>query len=427
MRFLIASVGSNGDMNPYVGVGAALRERGHEVALIAQPYFERMVREAGLEFVAAGERFDLSLIAENPGMMAARTGSVRILRGFVIPAAADMYRVANECIANARPDAIFCHHLAFGPIWAAKGAGVPFAVGSLTPLMFLSAHDRCVYDASGRETRPGFINTLRRRMILFISGLLYDAPLNRMRRELGLPKLRDQLTRDVWGAPLTLGLWSEQFRAPMVDDPPRAKICGFVWHDRHREQEHAPKEIERFLDDGEPPVIFTLGSTAVHVAGPFYEAAAGACAKLGRRGLLLTGKREYAPRKLPPGVAAFTYAPFSAVLPRGCATVHHGGIGTTAQAMRAGRPTVIVPFAHDQFDNAARERRLGVSATVPRTQVSADSLAAALGRVLADPECLEKAAALGRALSSEDGAAVSAGSLERLGSDGKLQQIANAH
>ncbi len=414
MRFLLGSVGSNGDIHPYVGVGMALRERGHEVAFVVQPYFERLVREAGLEFIGAGEKFEMTEIARRPEMMAARTGSMRIIRDHVIPHTRDMFVAARGAIARARPDAVFCHHLAFGLPWAAREAGIPCAVGCLSPLMFLSAHDRSVYDASGREVRPGFVHILRKRLALFVSNLLYDPPTNRIRREFGLPRLSGHFTRDVQGAPRTLGLWSEHFRGAMPDDPAHARICGFPWHDRHREQEHASAELDRFLDAGPPPIIFTLGSTAVHVAGPFYEAAAGACRILGRRGLLLTGRAEYAPKSLPPGVSAFTYAPFSAVLPRGCATVHHGGIGTTAQAMRAGRPTVIVPFAHDQFDNAARARRLGLSKTVPRDRVSERTLAEALAAVLDSPECVERASDLGRKLSAEDGAPIAAGYLESL-------------
>jgi UDP:flavonoid glycosyltransferase YjiC (YdhE family) len=252
------------------------------------------------------------------------------------------------------------------------------------------------------------------------SSLLYDGPMNAQRMRLGLSGGRNWLTRDVKAAPVLLGLWSRYFRGPMPDDPVSGRICGFVWHDRHREQEHASDEIERFLDEGEPPVIFTLGSTAVHVAGRFYEAAAQACRLIGRRGLLLTGKREYAPRSLPGGpsaVRAFTYAPYSEVLHRGCATVHHGGIGTTAQALRGGRPTVIVPFAHDQFDNAARVRRLGVSETVSRRRLSGDSLAAALRRVLDDPRVVKRASLLGAQV-DEDGAETAADLLERMCADG---------
>lgn len=404
MRFLLGSIGSNGDIHPYVGVGMALRERGHGVAFIAQPYFERLVTEVGLEFIPAGERFDLAEIARRPEMMGERLGSVRILRQHIIPAAGPMFAAAAEAIRRARPDAVFAHHLAFGLPWAAAQAGLPCAIGCLSPLMFLSSQDRGVYDSSGREVEAGLYHRFRKWLALTVTGWMYDPSLNRIRRQAGLEPLKGHFVRDVHNGRLTLGLWSTHYRAPMPDDPANSVICGFPWYDRHREREDTPEAIERFLDAGDPPIIFTLGSTAVHVAGPFYEAAVGACRTLGRRGLLLTGRSEYAPPVLPPGVAAFTYAPFSTVLPRGCATVHHGGIGTTAQAMRAGKPTVIVPFAHDQFDNAARARRLGVSQTVRRWVVSAESLAGALNRVLGDAEGRRRAIALGSALSGEDGA-----------------------
>lgn len=427
MRFLIASIGSNGDIHPYAGVGRSLRERGHEVAFIAQPYFERLVREAGLEFIPAGERFDMAKIANQPELMGRWFGTARIIRDHIIPQATNLEHAAAQAIRAARPDAVLCHHLCFGVPWAAQRADVPCAMGCLSPLPFLSRLDHCVFMARGFESRPGWRATFNLKLAKWASRPLYDWPLNRTRSALGYPPVKDHFIRDIRNGPLTLGLWSPHFRAAMEDDPANTRLCGFVWHDRHQEQEHAPEEIERFLATGEPPIIFTLGSTAVHVAGSFYEAAGGACKVLGRRGLLLTGRPEYAPRELPAGVAAFTYAPYSAVLPRGCATVHHGGIGTTAQALRAGNPTVIVPFAHDQFDNAARVRRLGVSATVARNRVSAATLAAALRAVLDDDSVVGRAAELGRKVASEDGAVAAAVWLEELASTkiGKVQRIEN--
>ena len=426
MRFLLASIGSNGDIHPYVGIGIALRQRGHDVALIAQPYFERLIREAGLEYIPAGERFDLAQIAQRPEMMGSRFGTARILRDLIIPEAMNLERAAAGAVRASRPDAVLFHHLCFGIGWAAQRAGVPAAIGCLSPLAFASRFDRAVFMPGGPESRPGWRASFNLNLAKWGCRFLYDRPLNRIRRELGYEPVSDQFIREIRHSDLTLALWSARFRPPMEDDPAAARICGFPWYDRHREQEHASEPIERFLDSGPPPIIFTLGSTAVHVAGPFYQASAGACRILNRRGLLLTGRPEYAPRNLPPGVAAFTYAPYSVVLPRGCATVHHGGIGTTAQSMRAGTPTVIVPFAHDQFDNAARTRRLGLSATVSRSRVTPESLAAALRQLLDDPDCLRRAADFGRSLSAEDGAESAADELERLAQTGrKNQQIKN--
>jgi UDP:flavonoid glycosyltransferase YjiC (YdhE family) len=198
----------------------------------------------------------------------------------------------------------------------------------------------------------------------------------------------------------------------MPDDPTNGRICGFPWFDRHGEFEQLPTDVERFLQAGEPPIVFTLGTAAVHVSGSFYGCAAAACRILGRRGVLLTRHLEYAPKNLSSDVRAFTYVPFSTVLPRACATVHHGGIGTTAQAMRAGRPTVIVPFSHDQFDNAARAKRLGVSVTLTRKRLIPHALADALRSVIDEPALNDRAARLGDLLSTEDGALTAAMALE---------------
>lgn len=418
MRFLIASVGSNGDIHPYVGVGMALRERGHQVGFLAQPYFERLIRDAGLTYFQMGDLFDLAELAHHPEMMSPWFGTVHILRGHIFPQIGAAVKAAEAAIQRFQPDALLIHHICFGLPWVAERQGVPAALGALSPLVMLSRQDPCVYNPLGQATKPGWSAWLNLKIAKLGCRVIYDPPLNRWRRELGLPRGRDWFLTDLRNASRVLGLWSPHFRGPMSDDPGNAVICGFPWYDRHKEQEHASDEINRFLDAGEPPVIFTLGSTAVHVAGPFYQAAADACRILGRRGMLLTGKRPHAPSSLPPGVRAFTYAPYGEVLPRGCATVHHGGIGTTAQGLRSGKPSVVVPFAHDQFDNAARVRRLGVSATVSRNRVSGPALAAALRQVLDAPECARRACDLGSKLREEDGAVTAAEHLEAVARSG---------
>ena len=143
-------------------------------------------------------------------------------------------------------------------------------------------------------------------------------------------------------------------------------MTGFAFYDGRNELE-MPPELSRFLDDGPPPIVFTLGSSAVWVARDFYRESIAAAKLLGRRAVLLIGDdRNRSDEPLPPEVIAVNYAPFEALLPRACAMVHHGGVGTTSQGLRAGVPTLIVPFAFDQPDNAAHAERLGTSRTLPR-------------------------------------------------------------
>ena len=414
MRILIPTIGSHGDIHPYVGVGQALRRRGHDVALLAQPYFKRVAEDAGLEFIPVGEYLDLREIAQRPELMGTFNGTKRIFQDLIIPEAPKFFRALETEFAHRRPDAVFTHHICFGCAWACRKHGVPVAIGVLSPLGWPTVDDPSHFTPFTKKDPSPRAMRWWLRIAKLGSRFAYDPALNRIRRELGLAKGKDWVLQEFRGGDVSLALWSPHYRGPLASDPAHGRICGFVWFDRHREQEQATADLDRFLAAGEPPIIFTLGTTAVHVAGQFYAAAAEACRILGRRGMLLTGHADYAPRTLPAGVEAFTYAPYSVILPRGCATVHHGGIGTTAQSMRAGRPSVVVPFAHDQFDNAARLRRLGVSTTVGRSKVAPQTLAAALRRVLDDPEVARRAADLGRRLASERGDEAAADHIESL-------------
>jgi UDP:flavonoid glycosyltransferase YjiC (YdhE family) len=173
--------------------------------------------------------------------------------------------------------------------------------------------------------------------------------------------------------------------------------------------------VSEFLDSGPPPIVFTLGSSGVWVAANFYRAAAEAAAALGRRAVLLTGTPpENRPASLPDGAIAVDYATHSELFPRAAAIVHHGGAGTTGQALRSGRPMVIVPFSHDQPDNGARCERLGIARVVPRRAASARRLEAALRSVLEDPTVAARAAELGARTRAERGAAAAADAIERV-------------
>ena len=165
---------------------------------------------------------------------------------------------------------------------------------------------------------------------------------------------------------------------------PKPSITGFPFHDRDA-QAGLPADLARFLDDGPPPIVFTLGSSAASIAGPFHERSAQAAKRLGRRAVLILGDPRTRPRSLPEGVAAFDYAPFSSLFPRAAAVVFPGGIGTTGLAMRSGRPMLVVPHAHDQPDTADRLARLGIARTIDRHRYTPERASAGLQRLLEYP------------------------------------------
>lgn len=154
-------------------------------------------------------------------------------------------------------------------------------------------------------------------------------------------------------------------------------ITGFLFYDTHdtpnEDLAAARAEVAEFVQRQGPPVVLALGSTAVYEAGSFYADGIAAARAVGKPVVLLTG-RDPANRPhalLGQDTLVLAYMPYAEVFPWAAVTVHHGGIGTLAQALRAGKPTLVVPYTHDQPDNAYRVRKLGVSATVPRTRFNA--------------------------------------------------------
>ena len=413
MLIYINTTGSHGDVNPFLAIGCELRDRGHEVVVFTHPFYTRDLADAGLRHVPIGAEIDHEAVLKNPRLMHPRKGGPYVMK-LILGAASGALEIIRAQITEQRPDVFVAHHVCFGSRWIAREAGLPYASGMLAPLFWFSPND----PVPAPQKRPGRLHTnIARLAMIGLRPLLHlvgDRWINRLRKEVGFPTERGIFMRDSHGGDVNLGLWSPHFRAPTASDPPRTITCGFPWYDR-AELDGLEPDLQSFLDDGEPPIVFALGTAAVYTPGDYYEIAAEACTRLGRRGLLLTGTPDRAPATLPDGVRAFGYAPFSLVLPRGCATVHHGGIGSTAQALRAGRPSVVVPHAHDQFNNGVRVVSLGAGAIVRRTRLTPPRLAEALRSVLESPAMQPRCDALRASLADEDGAGTAADAIEDLG------------
>jgi UDP:flavonoid glycosyltransferase YjiC (YdhE family) len=197
-------------------------------------------------------------------------------------------------------------------------------------------------------------------------------------------------------------LFSELFGQRQPDWPPQTEITGFCFYEDNQNVE-MPIELTRFLDNGAPPIVFTLGSSAVWVARDFYEESIQAAKRLGRRAVLLIGDERNLPRALPEGIIALDYVPFQTLLPQACAVVHHGGVGTTSHGLRAGVPTLIVPFAFDQSDNAEHARKVGTSRTLYRDKYFAPRVASELDELLRQPSYARRALEVGQRLKQENG------------------------
>ncbi|HYE61851.1 MAG TPA: glycosyltransferase [Phycisphaerales bacterium] len=421
MRVLITAIGSHGDINPFIGVGRALLARGHSAALISNPYFKGQVEEAGLEFIPLGEALDLRDLKDMPDVMHPRKAAKVVVNELMLPFAEQTLRELPGIMDAYRPDAVMHHHICIATAWVCEKRAVPTANAVLAPMMWMSRADTFSPMWWSPLHPPKWFRWTMTKLFRPLIKMQMSPPFNRLRREHGLKPLDDCWRDACRNGTVNLGLWSREFRGPVDGDPEQGVICGFPLHDRHGEQEHAGELVERFLAAGPEPVLFSLGTAAVHVARDFYQIASDACRLMGRRGMLLVGNSGVTVKDPPPGVAVFTYIPFSKVMPRVAASVHHGGIGTTAQGLRAGKPTVIVPHAHDQFDNAARAKRLGVSETVIRGRLTARRLADAVMSVLENPTARANATVLAARLKTEDGAAVAADCIEKLAGSANTQ------
>jgi UDP:flavonoid glycosyltransferase YjiC (YdhE family) len=161
--------------------------------------------------------------------------------------------------------------------------------------------------------------------------------------------------------------------------------------------------------------VFTLGSSAAEVAGPFYEHSVTAAKRLGRRAVIIVGQNaRHRPASVPDGVIACDYAPFSELFPRAAVIVHAGGVGTTGLAMRSGRPMLVVPYAHDQPDNAERVKRLRIARTIPRHRYTPARAAAELRHLLDSPAYSQRASEVRQQIQREDGVRVACDALEGL-------------
>lgn len=407
MHVLLVTNGSHGDIHPFIAIGLALKARGCDSTVVTNPYFQSLIEHVGLKFEALGEHMDVGeYMKTSDAMHKPYRAAKHVFTDFVVPHATRICALTRDMIASTGAGAVLVHPLCIGANWACEMTGTPWCGVGLPPMTWMTRHDPWI----SVPHMPGWPTPSLHfvRLASWIAGRMMrgilDKPLNRQRAALGLPPITGHYQHVVAAGAINFGLWSSVIRPPQPDDPPTARTVGFPWFDTH---DPSPDDarLEQFLADGPAPIVFARGSAYVHRPGRFFEIAAAACKALNRRGVLLIGRKGEPLRDLPNGVITIGYAPFSTLFPYAAVNVHHGGIGSTGQGLRAGRPTVIVPSAFDQFDNAARCERIGCSQTVFVSRLSEKRLTAALDRVVNDLSFARRAAEVAPLAQADGGAA----------------------
>jgi len=414
-RIVLTTIGSFGDLHPKIAIALELRKRGHDVVFATHKEYQGKVE--ALEFEFHRMRPDNTALGdaqEMARMMDLKTGTEYVIRNWVCANLRETYTDLMNSAKDA--DFIIAGEGVVAARLVAEKLGIPWAFAVLQPASFLSVYDPSVLPVLPFLAKVRGLGSIASRGIIQLSKIISNSwaePIHQLRRELGLPPLvGNPFIDDKYSPYLILAMFSSVFAKPQPDWPANTVITGFTFYDGSSGSAEIPTELKQFLDTGEPPIVFTLGSAAVMTPGSFYQESIQAAKLLNRRAVLLIGKNA-PPKNLSEDIIAVSYAPYSQIFPRACAIVHQGGIGTTAQALRAGRPTLVMPYSHDQPDNAARVERLGTSRTIPRKQYLATRVAKELRELLENPNYAAKATEIGRIIQPENGVSVACDAIEK--------------
>ncbi len=415
-RIVLNTFGSFGDLHPYLAIAIELRRRGHDAVIATSGVYRQKVEAEGVKFTPV--RPDVGELLNKPEFVEKlwhpERGTEYLIRDYLMPQVSEAYSDLLPACEGA--DLLITHVAAYAGPTVAEVLKMPWLSIVLQPSLFLSAYDPPLlpvpwirrFYGLGRHARAAIFALGKAR----VRG--WSRPLIRMRHKLGLPTATNPVFEGALSPYGTLALFSRQFASEQPDWPKNVQITGFVFYDRRGEgfahysphnDEQVKDRINDFLTRGPAPVVFTLGSSAVMQPGSFYRESMTAAMKLGVRAILLAGADERAqlPHTIPDSIFVADYAPYSEVLPRVAMVVHQGGIGTTAQALRAGRPMLVVPWAHDQPDNADRLKRMGVAQWMDRRRYTADRAAGMIRSLLDGGGYQQRAAEVGAKVREENG------------------------
>jgi len=416
-KIVLATLGTSGDVHPFIGIARHLRDRGHDPVLATPAVYRPKIEAEGLGFHAMRpdepDQFrDLGINGAGVSrelMRGGKHGLEFVMRRLILP----YLRQSLDDLLAASEGAslVIMSSFAYAARLAADIRRIPALHVALQPVMLMSAYDPPAPLHMGwlRSLSPGLARALAAGALRSMDRQIaaWAEPIHRLRRDSGLaPVKHNPLLRGQCPPYGTIGLFSPVLGGVHPDSPANTSIVGFVPYDSEvGGAARLGSELERFLAAGDPPLVFTLGSQAVLSPGEFFAQSLEAARLLGRRAVLLVGRNNPGQTSSPsPDVLVQPYAPYSLLFSTAAAIVHHGGIGTIGHALKSGRPQLVVPFWGDQHDNAARVTRLGVARMLSRSRYTAERVARELSALLSD-RYVQKASQTGSKVAEENGAA----------------------
>lgn len=401
MRILIMALGSLGDILPFTAIGKALQRRGHDVIFYGNDYFRRHAEEAGLRFTATSPAQEHEAFLKDPGATAPKE-AMRAVAASVLKWVEASYQLMAQDVLPG-DTLLLASTFAFAPRLLSETHALPCAVLHLAPAVLRSCHRAPRFSPLGHMDRlPRFVKGfLWHAMDRKFMDPLYTAPFNRIRARLGLAPIARMFHQWLHRADATLCMTPDWFAARQPDWPASIAMTGFPLDDG-RAGIPLEANLAHFLASGPAPVVVSAG-TANAVSHTFYAAAIEACTTLGLRVVVVTADPRQLPASLPDTVLHADYAPFAALLPRAAAFIHHGGIGSSAQALRAGIPQLIQPMAFDQFDNASRVAQLNAGREILPRNFLAPHIAQCLQGLLGNAAMAASCRTIAGKLANADG------------------------
>lgn len=377
-HYIVITVGTNGDLHPMMRIAQTLQSLGRQVTFVSHSYYENMVRDAGLAFIGVGTDEEFLRILRNPDIWNPRKGLAALMANYGEGLQQTIASIRS--ISTAAPKMVIAHPFAVPGAIIARELGLVTSVAAayLAPSNLRTCHDPLHI---GDVSVPRWVPMSWRRALWHLVEKKWVDPvalghINAVRLPLGLPAVDSFLTHISQTPDLAVTLFPSWF-APTMPDWPHPLLEGDFQLFESSKQDALSSDLSAFLAAGEKPVVFTPGTGNLH-AVDFFRHALAATQSAGRRAIFLTREQAQIPSKLPASVIWQAYVPLKALLPHVAALVHHGGIGTTAEALRAGIPQLIVPFAWDQFDNGARIAAIGVGQVIPAKRLRPRKLAHSL-------------------------------------------------
>ena len=394
-KTVLATFGTLGDIYPFIAIAMALRARGFAPVIAAPEMHRRAIESEGVAYallrpherdIAGALGVDIpgafKIMLKNPHFILDE-----IYMRFLSETYEDVMR------ASTGAQIIITHSLLAGAHQAAEMLGLPAARVALAPIHLQSAAAPSLTPSAPYILYPKSRAAVQYNRIVRaavrVSVNVRMGRLRAFRRKIGLPPTDEDFFLDFGRENKALaifGLFSPHFAPVQPDHPKNISAPGFPFYKpSDAERRELGPRLQSFLSAGEPPVIFTLGSFAPEVSGDFYDQSIRATRALGRRAVLLAGAKDAA--RLTSLVGPHEYvceqAPHSLLFPEGLCIVHHGGIGTAAEALRAGKPQIVVPFFGDQHDHGARVERLGLGLAIKLSFYDERRVVAALQELIA--------------------------------------------